>query len=225
MDHYHQQIPRPADAARLEKTSWSELSLARALTTKQVLGAFAGDQLGSVDVEGVGASVLVGIVDRSGAPHLVLTRRALDLERDPGLIALPGGYVEADEDPLSAVLREADEEIGLRAGDVQITSCLGVFARSRTGLRVAAYLGLVDSSCRLSPSVDEVHEIFEVPLATLYRAGSAWQEEWRTAEEVRVIHFFADAGTLGDNLVWGLTAAIIWRLLEGVAESITDPSH
>ena len=224
MDHFHQHIPRPNDATRLEGTSWSGRSLAGStkLTTQQVLLAFSGEEQEAVDVEGVRAAVLVGIVDRSGGPNLLLTRRALHLDRDPGLIALPGGYVEPDEDPLATALREAEEEVGLHASEVTITSCLGVFTRSRTGLKIAAYLGFVDNSCQLNASVGEVHEIFEVPLSTLYNEGSAWQEEWRSADEERVVHFFAHAGSLGDNLVWGLTAAIIWRLLEGIAQSITD---
>ena len=224
MDRFHQHIPRPSDAIRLEETAWSRLSLdelAR-VTTQQVMTAFADEGPDAVDLDGVDASVLVGIVDRSGEPHLLLTRRALHLDRDPGLIALPGGYIEHGEHPLAAALREAEEEVGLRASEVTITSCLGVFTRSRTGLKIAAYLGFVDSSSQLSASAGEVHEIFEVPLATLLREGSAWQEEWRSAGESRVVHFFADAGVLGDNLVWGLTAAIIWRLLDAVARSIAD---
>ena len=224
MDHFYQHIPRPSDATRLEGTAWPSLVQVGSdtLTTQQVISAFSDDAPDAVDVEGVEAAVLVGIVDRAGEPHLLLTRRALHLDRDPGLMALPGGYVEPGEDPLATAVREAEEEVGLYAAEVDITSCLGVFSRSRTGLKIAAYLGWVDSSCQLRASADEVHEIFEVPLATLIREGSAWREEWHSADEARVVHFFADAGVLGDNLIWGLTAAIIWRLLERLEASIAD---
>ncbi len=184
------------------------------------MSAFSGGEPECVDTTGVEASVLVGIVDRAGEPHLLLTRRALHLDRDPGLIALPGGYVERGEEPLATALREAHEEVGLQPSEVTVTRCLGVFTRSRTGLKIAAYLGFVDSSAQLTASAGEVHEIFEVPLATLFQEGSAWQEEWRTAGEARVVHFFADAGVLGENLVWGLTAAIIWNVLDAVARSL-----
>ncbi len=222
MDRFHQHIPRPIDAIRLEVPMWTRLSdaaLAR-LTTQQVMIAFSDEDPDVVDLDGVGAAVLVGIVDRSGEPRLVLTRRALHLDRDPGLIALPGGYVEPDEDPRATALREAEEEVGLRAAQVEIARCLGVFTRSRGGPKVAAYLGFLDSSSQLSASVDEVHEIFEIPLATLLREGSAWQEEWGSTSQARVVHFFADADVLGDNLVWGLTAQIIWRFLDTVVRSI-----
>lgn len=224
MDHFHQHIPRPSDAIRLEATWWTGIPpnpLIRP-TTAQVLNAFPVGNAEDVDLEGVRASVLVGIVDRSGTPSLVLTRRALHLDRDPGLIALPGGYVEPEEDPLGAALREAEEEVGLDASEVAVIECLGVFTRSRTGLRVAAYLGVLDRSCQLSASADEVHEIIEVPLAALFRGGTAWQEEWEPNGESRIVHFFADAETLGDNLIWGLTAAIIWRLLDRVAQTINE---
>ena len=163
---------------------------------------------------------MVCIVDRAGAAHLVLTRRALGLARDPGLVALPGGRIERGEHPVDAALREADEEVGLRPGAVSIQCSLGTLERPRTGTSVVAYLGFVEGEFELYASVDEVHEIFEVPLGSLLVDGAAWQEEWGAGADQRVLSFFATREFLGDNLVWGLTAAFIWRLLERIAEML-----
>jgi ADP-ribose pyrophosphatase YjhB (NUDIX family) len=168
------------------------------------------------------AAVLVGIIERAGEAHLLLTRRALGLARDPGLVALPGGFIEEGEHPVDAVLREADEEIGLHPGFVALRCTLGTLERPRTGLSVVAYLGIVADGCVLDASVDEVHEIFEVPLRSLLAEGAGWQEEWGIGDEQRVLSFFTNPEVLGNNLVWGLTAAFIWRLLDGIAVAMRD---
>ena len=62
------------------------------------------------------ASVLVPLVERGAGLRLILTRRAALLKHHPGQVAFPGGKQDpADATPLAAALREAREEIGLRA--------------------------------------------------------------------------------------------------------------
>ncbi len=61
------------------------------------------------------AAVLVGIVDRP-EPTVLLTQRNADLSNHAGQIAFPGGKIDPhDETPLDAAVREAHEEVGLRA--------------------------------------------------------------------------------------------------------------
>ena len=60
------------------------------------------------------AGVLLGIVERSAGPRVILTKRAATLRHHPGQIAFPGGKVDPDDDgPVGAALREASEEVGL----------------------------------------------------------------------------------------------------------------
>jgi len=82
--------------------------------------------------------VATAVVVQSGG-GVVLGRRAI--EPGYGLWCLPGGFVNADEDPAAAAARECLEEIGV---EVELTGLLGVFhvaktdASSMIGL---AYLG------------------------------------------------------------------------------------
>ena len=84
--------------------------------------------------------VATAVVVESGG-GVVLGRRAI--EPGYGLWCLPGGFVNADEDPAAAASRECLEEIG---AEVELTGLLGVFhvaksdASSMIGLAYAGRL-------------------------------------------------------------------------------------
>ncbi len=69
----------------------------------------------------VPAAVLVPLVDRPQGLTVLLTQRASQMARHAAQIAFPGGRVEpTDADVAGAALREAQEEIGLDPGRVQV---------------------------------------------------------------------------------------------------------
>jgi 8-oxo-dGTP pyrophosphatase MutT (NUDIX family) len=164
------------------------------------------------------SAVLVPILEREGDAHVLLTRRSSRLSLDPGNISFPGGHLEPGEHPLDAALREAEEEIGLAPADVEIVGSLDLVERLRDHQRVASVVGLVRGNPELSASESEVEAILEVPLSALLAEGSAWEEHW--GETRRAVRFFTHETALGDDLVWGLTARILWDLLERVARQL-----
>ena len=56
------------------------------------------------------------LVEREG--KVLLTRRAIDPQK--GLWVAPGGYVDFDEDPRRAAIRECEEETGLKVEIVEL---------------------------------------------------------------------------------------------------------
>lgn len=66
--------------------------------------------------------VVTLIIVEDGAARVVVGRRGI--EPAYGLWCLPGGYVNDDEHPADAAVRECREEIG---ADVEITHLLGVY--------------------------------------------------------------------------------------------------
>ena len=88
------------------------------------------------------AAVLVPIT-RSDEPELVLTLRAHGLSTHSGEVAFPGGRRDdTDADLVMTALREAEEEIGLAPGLVDVLGPLSSLV-SRHGIKVTPIVGLV----------------------------------------------------------------------------------
>ncbi|ESP88963.1 NUDIX hydrolase [Candidatus Halobonum tyrrellensis] len=156
------------------------------------------------------AAVLAPVVDRGGTPHVLFTKRADHLGSHPGQMSFPGGGVEAEDADLKATaLREADEEIGLRPGEVEVVGRLDD-VETVSDYVVTPFVGTVPDR-EYAPSDGEVAEIAVLPVAELTdRANyeSARREHPRYGD-VR-IHFFR----VGGYTVWGVTGGMVVQLLE-----------
>ena len=157
------------------------------------------------------AAVLMAVTDEA-LPQLILTLRAQHLNAHAGEVAFPGGKRDATDASLAATaLRESQEEIGLDPALVQLLGPSRL-RRSRWGLQVRPFVGIVPADVRLAPSADELERIFRVPLAhfveranlqiqTIERDGRPWQApcyDWQGTQ------------------IWGLTAIMIVDLLNDV---------
>lgn len=156
------------------------------------------------------AGVLVAVTLGSTGPRVILTKRASGLKHHPGQIALPGGKVEpVDSGPEAAALREAEEEIGLASGNVEV---LGALPRHRTvtGFAVTPVVGRVLRPFEARPEAGEVEEVFDVPLGHLLdlRRYSVETRLWRGQPR----RYYAVPW--GPYYIWGATA----RILRGLAE-------
>lgn len=83
---------------------------------------------------------------------IVLGRRAI--EPGLGLWCLPGGFVNHDEDPAAAAVRECREEIGAM---VEITSLIGVYHVAKTtaaSIVGVAYAGRLQPGEKLAPGAE-----------------------------------------------------------------------
>ncbi len=183
-----------------------------------------------------GAAVLITLVPddegsegRPASPEspasVVLIRRATSLRANPGEIAFPGGRIETGEDPLAAALREAEEEVALRAADVDVLDRLPTLERSnRLGPVILPFVAAASRRPVLTPNPEEVESVLIVPLAELVAPGRYWQERWDAAGAPdRTMHFF----DLGEDVIWGATAWMLYlflfRLLRGQEGSSVGP--
>lgn len=159
------------------------------------------------------AAVLVGVWIRPEGARLILTKRASHLKHHPGQIAFPGGKVDdGDSGPQAAALREAHEEIGLPAAQVQVLGHLPAH-ETVTGFSVTPILALVHGDFLPVPEAGEVEEAFTVPLSHVLDRdryvieGRIWQGQPRRYYAV----------PYGPYYIWGATA----RILRGLAERVS----
>src|SRR5438067_379677 len=100
----------------------TRMSLRRAVerTVERILDAFeVGEPPRAAAPPGLSA-VLIVLYETTDGPALLYTRRAETLRSHPGEISFPGGRVDAtDTGPREAALREAREEVGVTAADLE----------------------------------------------------------------------------------------------------------
>lgn len=69
------------------------------------------------------AAVLIPVIN-SASPQLLMIQRALNLKRNAGEIAFPGGFQEGSETPKETALREFKEELGIDEQEVKVLGYL-----------------------------------------------------------------------------------------------------
>ncbi|MDO5658693.1 MAG: CoA pyrophosphatase [Paracoccus sp. (in: a-proteobacteria)] len=152
------------------------------------------------------AGVLAAFHEDDG--RLLLTKRSSRLRHHPGQIALPGGKVDpGDADVTAAALREAREEVGLSADQVEILGHLPPH-RTVTGFAVTPVLAVIRGPFQPIPEPGEVDEVFSLPFAHVtdparYRVERRmWRGDWRAYL----------VAPFGPYYLWGATARILFSL-------------
>ena len=170
------------------------------------------------------ASVLVPLVMRDSGVRVLLTRRDARLAVHAGQISFPGGGRDPeDRDAVHTALREAEEEIGLAAAQVEPLACMPLYT-TVTGFAVTPVVALVHAHARWQPQPTEVAEVFEVPLEFLMNPAHhevrAWDPPQSPAEAPaggpgrRMFYAmpWTDPHTGKSYFIWGATAGMIRNL-------------
>lgn len=159
------------------------------------------------------AAVLVAVCP-GGPASVLLTRRSARLSQHPGQIAFPGGKCDpGDADATATALREASEEVGLCADQVEVKATLPAH-ETVTGFSVTPVLARITTPLSPTARPEEVAEVFRVPLAHLLDPGQysvqsrQWRGRWRRYYTV----------PYGPYYIWGATARILRSLAELVSE-------
>lgn len=169
---------------------------------------FAGDGRLLTDRPPAAASVLVPLVVRDDALHVLLTRRTEHLRDHAGQISFPGGRAEAhDADAAATALREAAEEVGLPHDRIEVIGQLPPYT-TVTHFVVTPVVALVQPPFTLALDPFEVAEAFEVPLAFLMTPAHHRRHVFDHEDGQR--QFLSMPW--GEYFIWGATAAMLRNL-------------
>jgi len=144
-----------------------------------------------------------------GGLEVVLIRRPDDAPSHPGQVACPGGLIEPGEESAEAALREAEEEIGVPRGRVDVLGALHDVDTS-TGFVFTPWVGRIPADVDLVPEPLEVARIFSVPLAALAdpEASRFALRPWEHAGRTYRIPFWEWEG----ETIWGATGRALLDL-------------
>src|SRR5262249_39885198 len=159
----------------------------------------------------VSAAVLVPLHEVDGEAHVVFIKRPETMSTHKGEIAFPGGKLDpaVDTDLRAAALREAEEEVGIAPGSVEIVARLTGVATAASRFTVTPFVGFLEPAPRCVANPGEVVRVLEVPLSELLDSSLYHEERWDAFRQDMSVFFFE----LADETIWGATARILTDLL------------
>ncbi|MDY6924345.1 MAG: CoA pyrophosphatase [Pseudomonadota bacterium] len=151
------------------------------------------------------AAVLVPVIARPDGATVLMTRRSDSLASHTGQIAFPGGRLDPGETAERAALREAWEEVALDPGVVEVLG-VGDAYETVTGFLVTPVVGWLREPPVVTPSPDEVAEVFETPWDFLMDPANHRRESYDPGSGPRRWFW---AMPWRERYIWGATASIV----------------
>jgi 8-oxo-dGTP pyrophosphatase MutT (NUDIX family) len=160
------------------------------------------------------AAVLIPLFLREDAVHVVLTKRTDRVRTHQGQISFPGGaWEDGDATLLDTALREAREEVGLRAEDVEVLGVLDDVPTAVSGFLVRPFVAVIPHPYEFVQDVAEVAGLLSPPL-DVFADDERRRTETRERDGLRYeVHYFDVEG----EVVWGATARMLVALVDRLA--------
>lgn len=150
------------------------------------------------------SSVLLCLGQQKGNWEIILTKRTQYVQTHKGQVSFPGGIQEAhDATLLDTALRETEEEIGIRKGDLQV---LGALPPVDTigKVRIYPWVAHLPLPYPFRLSFDEVDRLLFLPVNDLLINGIVPVKVRVDSYDVKSEGIYCEG-----ELVWGATAKIL----------------
>ena len=162
------------------------------------------------------AAALVLLYPVDDEPHVLLTVRGA-LRHHTGQVSFPGGAVDAGETLEHAAVREAVEEVGVVASDIQVLGRLTSLHIPVSGFLLHPVVAAADVRPRFMAAPEEVARLLEVPLALLEDEDTIRYERRTFERQNRLVDVEVPFFDVHGEKVWGATAMVIAEFLALIA--------
>ena len=147
------------------------------------------------------SAVLIPIFYSRGQYHVLFTERSDQVTFHKGQVSFPGGTREpSDSSLLQTALRESEEEIGLKAEDIEILGELDDSTTFTSNYVISPFVGFITHPHALKTDGREVKGAFTVPLSFLMDEANFNKDSYAYECEGHVI--------------WGATARIVRQFVD-----------
>jgi 8-oxo-dGTP pyrophosphatase MutT (NUDIX family) len=147
------------------------------------------------------SAVLIPIFCNQGQCHVLFTERSEEVNFHRGQVCFPGGTQEpSDSSLLQTALREIEEEISLKAKDVEILGELDDSMTLTSNYVISPFVAFIPHPYPFHADGREIKEIFSVPLSFLMDEANFKQDSYAYEYEGHVI--------------WGATARILKQFID-----------
>jgi len=167
----------------------------------------------------VQSAVLIPVYRRQGQYYILFIQRTERVKDHKGQIAFPGGaYEEQDGTLVNTASREAAEEIGLRAGDIEVLGELDDILTIGTNYIISPFVAAIPWPYDFEVDRWETEEVIEVPISALLDEGCLSQGTDILEGKAINTYFYHYHG----RVIWGATARILKQFLDIVARIIGE---
>jgi 8-oxo-dGTP pyrophosphatase MutT (NUDIX family) len=157
------------------------------------------------------SAVLILFYPVNGECWIPFIKRPKYLGVHSGQISLPGGKWEPDDLSLKATaLREAEEEIGIDASQVEILGSLSDLYVPPSNFMISPYVGYTFDQPHFNPDPLEVEKIITCSFDTLIDGKNQKSRELKTETGLTLTSPYFD---IDREIVWGATAMILGELM------------
>ena len=152
------------------------------------------------------AAVAITLIDRNRAAQVLIVKR-VNRGLNPGQWALPGGRVDAEEDAITAALRELREETGMEAGPADVRGLLDDFV-TNSGHLITPVVVAIAANQSPRRNAAEIASLHPIPLQRLLEPGVP---RWRRGpDNSRLLQL----PLRHDLIMHAPTGAILWQFAE-----------
>ena len=164
------------------------------------------------------AGILIPLFMEAGIRKVLFTKRTDNVTHHKGQISFPGGSVDEKDNSIEdAVLREADEEIGLKKKDVEILGRIDDAMALVSNFIVHPYVGFIPYPYNFILNRGEVDRLIKVPLDAFYAENA--ESKKRYIKYDRQV-YYGFAYEYESDLIWGATARIMANFMKVVGNNL-----